>query len=51
MAAARQKLIKLSITVVATNTLIAGRLPAFAEIEFRFPGVLPISFSGGPFSV
>jgi hypothetical protein len=44
MAAARQKLMKLSITVVATNTLIAGRLPAFAVAEFRFPGVVPIFF-------
>jgi hypothetical protein len=33
---------KLSITVVATNTLIAGRFAAFSVEEFRFPEVVPI---------
>jgi hypothetical protein len=49
MAAARQKLMKLSITVVATKTLIAGRLVAFTGAGFRFPGVIPI-LSGEPAS-
>jgi hypothetical protein len=42
MAAARQKEMKLSMTVVATNTLIAGRLPRFTGAVFRFPEVVPI---------
>ena len=39
MAAARQKLMKLSITVVATNTLIAGRVPQIRRYKIRIPRV------------
>ncbi len=43
MAAARQKLMKLSITVVATKTLIAGRVVAISIVRvFRFPLLVPI---------
>jgi hypothetical protein len=37
MAAARQKLMKLSRTVVATKTLIAGRGAAFTVAVFTLP--------------
>jgi hypothetical protein len=40
MAAARQKLIKLSMTVVATKTLIAGREVVIAVKVFPFPLVV-----------
>jgi hypothetical protein len=48
MAAARQKLIKLNITVVATKTLIAGREVEFTFAAFRIPLLVPIICQVGP---